>query len=161
LAADAASIAIPAAVDHSNRDEWLNLLLATRIEPQLGCERPEIVFHYPASQASLAKIAIAPDGYKVAERFELYYRGIELANGFHELTDAVEQRHRFESVNAARVADGRRPLPLPERLLSAMKHGLPNCSGCALGFDRLVMLVVGAEKVSDVLASSCSANPLH
>ena len=75
-----------------DRDEWLNLLLATRIEPQLGRERPEIVYHYPASQASLAKVVATDSGYEVAERFELYYRGIELANGFHELTDAAELR---------------------------------------------------------------------
>ena len=87
-----------------------------RVEPQLGRDRPEILYHYPASQSSLAKTAVDAAGYEVAERFELYYRGIELANGFHELADAAELRRRFEAVNAARAADGRAALPLPERL---------------------------------------------
>jgi len=134
------------------RDEWLNVLLATRVEPQLGRDRPEIIYHYPASQASLAKIVPTGKGFDLAERFELYYRGVELANGFHELTDANELRGRFEAVNAARVADGRPALPLPETLLAAMKHGLPDCTGCALGFDRLVMLAIGAKSIDDVMA---------
>lgn len=150
-AAEAAQFPIPAGIDRADCDEWLNLLLAMRVEPQLGRERPEIVYHYPASQASLAKVVRADAGYEVAERFELYYRGIELANGFHELSDATEQRRRFEGVNATRVADGRSALPLPERLLAALEHGLPDCTGCALGFDRLVMLAVGATTINDVL----------
>jgi len=150
-AATTAHVAVPAGMDRANRDEWLNLLLATRVEPQLGRERPEIIYHYPATQASLAKVLSTGEGYEVAERFELYYRGIELANGFHELTDAAEQRRRFEAVNAARVADGRRALPLPESLLAAMEHGLPNCTGVALGFDRLVMLAVGVGAINDVM----------
>ena len=106
--------------------------LATRVEPQLGRDRPEILYHYPASQASLAKVATTDAGYEVAERFELYFRGIELANGFHELGDAAELRRRFEAANTARVADGRGALPLPESLLAALEHGLPSCTGCAL-----------------------------
>jgi lysyl-tRNA synthetase class 2 len=139
------------------RDEYLNLLLATRVEPQLGNDRPEIVYHYPATQASLAKTVSTELGYEVAERFELYYRGIELANGFHELTDAVEQRRRFIEVNATRVADGRRALPLPESLLAALEHGLPSCSGVALGFDRLAMLAVGGSSIDDVMPFSPGA----
>ena len=108
-------------------------ILATRVEPQLGRDRPEIIYHYPASQASLAKTTTSPAGYEVAERFELYYRGIELANGYHELADAAEQRRRFEAVNAARVADGRPALPLPESLLAALEHGLPDCTGRRVG----------------------------
>jgi lysyl-tRNA synthetase class 2 len=135
-----------------SRDEWLNLLLATRVEPHLGKDRPEIVYHYPATQASLAKIVRSDFGYNVAERFELYYRGIELANGFHELTDAAAQRRRFEAVNAARVADGRRGLPMPESLLAALDHGLPDCAGAALGFDRLVMLALNAQSIDDVMS---------
>jgi lysyl-tRNA synthetase class 2 len=147
-----AGVAVPAGMNAGDRDEWLNLLLAARIEPALGCDRPEIVYHYPASQSSLAKVVRSPLGYDVAERFELYYRGVELANGFHELGDAVELRHRFEDVNAARVADGRRILPLPERLLAAMEHGLPACTGVALGFDRLAMLALGATSIDEVVA---------
>ncbi len=160
-AAEMANIDVPAGMDRDNRDEWLNLLLATRVEPQLGRDKPEIVYHYPASQASLAKIVPADAGNDVAERFELYYRGIELANGFHELTDAAEQRRRFQIVNAARIANGRRALPLPESLLAALAHGLPDCTGVALGFDRLAMLAVGAQEISDVMAFSSGACPAH
>ncbi len=151
-AAEVVGVAVPAGLDRGDRDEWLNLLLAMRVEPQLDRERPEILYHYPASQASLAKVATTDDGMPVAERFELYWRGVELANGFHELTDAAELRRRFDSVNAARRADGRDELPLPERLLAAMEHGLPECAGCALGFDRLVMLAVGAASIDEVIA---------
>jgi elongation factor P--(R)-beta-lysine ligase len=150
-AAREANVAAAAGMDSNDRDEWLNLLLATRIEPQLGRDRPEIIYHFPATQASLATVAETDAGYEVAERFELYYRGIELANGFHELGDATQQRQRFEAVNAARVTDGREALSIPESLLAALEHGLPECSGCALGFDRLAMLVVGADTVGDVM----------
>jgi lysyl-tRNA synthetase class 2 len=145
-------LASAAALEHADRDELLNAILAARVEPKLGHDRPEIVFHYPASQASLAKTAVDADGHNVAERFELYYRGVELANGFHELSDAQEQRRRFEAVNVARVADGRPALPLPESLLAALASGLPDCTGCALGLDRLVMLAVGGTSIDEVLA---------
>ncbi|MCC7473889.1 MAG: EF-P lysine aminoacylase GenX [Pirellulales bacterium] len=145
-------VPVPEGMKREDKDEWLNLLLAGRIEPQLGRDRPEIVFHYPASQASLAKVVRLPQGYEVAERFEVYYRGVELANGFHELSDAAEQRARFMAVNAARVAEGRRALPLPERLLAALEHGLPDCTGVALGFDRLAMLAAEGSSVADVMA---------
>ncbi len=135
----------------NDRDEWLNLLLAMCVEPQLGRDRPEIIDHYPSSQASLAKVVRAADGHDVAERFELYYRGIELANGFHELADAVELRGRFDDINAHRAADGRTALPMPETFLAAM-HSLPVCTGCALGFDRLAMLALGASTIDDVMA---------
>jgi lysyl-tRNA synthetase class 2 len=145
-------IAVPAGMSRDDRDEWLNLLLATRVEPQLGGDRPEILYHYPATQASLAKVVSTEQGYDAAERFELYFRGIELANGFHELTDARELRRRFEAVNSGRLAAGRPALPLPVRLLAALDHGLPDCTGCAIGFDRLVMLAVGAHSIDDVIA---------
>ena len=141
----------PAGMRVDDRDEWLNLLLATRVEPHLGRDGPEILFHYPASQAALAKIIEDDDGQRVAERFELYWHGVELANGYHELTDAEELRTRLEAVNAARETDGRPPLPLPESLLSDMQQGLPACSGCALGFDRLAMLACGAESLDPVM----------
>lgn len=150
--AESNGLAAPENMDRSNRDEWLNLLLATCVESQLGRDRPEILYHYPASQASLAKTTQANDGHEVAERFELYYHGIELANGFHELADAAEQRRRFEETNAARLADGRPALPLPASLLAALEHGFPNCTGVALGFDRLVMLATGTRSIDDVLA---------
>jgi elongation factor P--(R)-beta-lysine ligase len=135
----------------TDRDEWLNLLLATKIEPHLGSEAPELLFEYPASQASLAKTLRRTDGVEVAERFELYWQGVELANGYHELTDAAELRRRFVKVNEARATDGRPALPLPESLHSAMQKGLPDSAGCALGFDRLAMLAVGAESIGEVM----------
>ncbi|HEX3600913.1 MAG TPA: EF-P lysine aminoacylase EpmA [Lacipirellulaceae bacterium] len=145
-------IAVPEGLSENDHDSWLNLLLAVRVEPELGRDRPEIIYHYPASQASLAKVENSQLGYEVAERFELYYRGIELANGFHELGDAVELRKRFTAVNAARRATGRRALPVPERLLAAMQHGLPDCTGVALGFDRLTMLATGEQTINGVMA---------
>jgi lysyl-tRNA synthetase class 2 len=151
-AAKAAGVVVPSGMSQDDRDEWLNLLLATRVEPQLGQDRPEILYHYPASQASLAKLDVTDNGYEVAERFELYFRGIELANGFHELGDAAELGRRFEKVNTARVTSGRGALPLPESLLAALANGLPSCTGCALGFDRLTMLALKAESIDEVIA---------
>jgi lysyl-tRNA synthetase class 2 len=135
-----------------DRDEWLNLLLATQVEPQLGRTGPEILFDYPASQAALARVVERPGGQSVAERFEMYWQGIELANGYHELTDAEELQQRLTRVNDARFADGRRRLPLPESLLAAMKRGLPDCTGCALGIDRLAMLATSSVAIDAVMA---------
>ncbi len=151
-AAEKAKIVLPVGMNVHDRDEWLNLLLAAIVEPQLGRDRPEIIYHYPASQASLARVTHSPHGYDVAERFELYYHGLELANGFHELADAAVLRQRFEEVNALRAAEGRLTLPMPERLLAALEHGLPDCTGVALGFDRLVMLALGAKSIDEVIA---------
>jgi lysyl-tRNA synthetase class 2 len=144
------SSALPEGLREDDRDGWLSLLLATSVEPQLGWDRPTILYDYPASQASLAMIRDEGTEPAVAERFELYVRGVELANGFHELTDAEELRLRLERANERRLADGRRSLPMPESLLAALENGLPNCAGAALGFDRLLMLALGAESISDV-----------
>jgi len=149
----ALGVAAPAGMNADDRDEWLNLLLALKVEPQLGRDGPEILFDYPATQAALARVVDREDGQRVAERFEVYWRGVELANGYHELTDATELRRRLTAVNDARAADGRRRLPLPESLLSAMHEGLPDCTGCALGFDRLLMLAAGAESIDAVMTS--------
>ena len=146
-------VSVPDAIHAEDRDEWLNLLLAARVEPRLGTNGPEILYDYPASQSALATTVRRADGVEVAERFELYWQGIELANGYHELTDAAGLRQRLERVNEQRTADGRPALPLPERLLAAMERpGLPPCSGCALGFDRLAMLACGAESIDQVMA---------
>jgi lysyl-tRNA synthetase class 2 len=151
-AASRLRISVPDAIRREDRDEWLNLLLASVVEPRLGKEGSEILYDYPASQSALATIAVRADGTAVAERFELYWRGVELANGYHELTDAAALRRRLTAANEARVGDFRRALPLPERLLSAMESpGLPPCSGCALGLDRLVMLAAGASSIDDVM----------
>jgi lysyl-tRNA synthetase class 2 len=143
----------------SHRDAWLNFLLAERVEPQLGLEHPLILYDYPATQAALSRLrwthtANEPDAttsYPVAERFELYYRGIELANGYHELLDPAVLRQRNEEANAGRRADGRYTLPADSRLLAAMDFGLPPCSGVALGFDRLVALAAGASSLAEVM----------
>ncbi|NOX08371.1 MAG: EF-P lysine aminoacylase GenX [Gammaproteobacteria bacterium] len=127
-------------------DEWRDLILTQLIEPQLH-ERAIFVYHYPASQASLARLH--EEGY--AERFELYLYGVELANGFHELSNADEQRRRFVMEQQQRIANGLPERPMDERLLAAIAEGLPDCAGVALGIDRLLMLLAGAECLDDVL----------
>jgi lysyl-tRNA synthetase class 2 len=145
-------ISLPESIRRNDRNEWLNLLLATVVEPRLGSSGPEILYDYPATQSALASTVVRPGGVEVAERFELYWRGVELANGYHELTDAKRLRRRLEGVNKQRTSDGRPALPLPERLLAAMENpGLPPCSGCALGFDRLAMLTCGADSIDEVM----------
>ena len=133
-----------------SRDHWLDLILSHHIEPQLGRDGLCFLQHYPASQAALARLS--PHEPRVAERFELYYQGIELANGFHELSDAAEQRHRFEADLRQRQAMGMDSPPLDENLLAALADGLPDCAGVALGLDRLVMLALGAKSIDEVLA---------
>ena len=129
---------------------WRDLLLTHVVEPKLGLGHLMFIHDYPASQASQARIQ--PGTPPVAARFELYINSIELANGFHELADAEEQRTRFERQQNARAAGGLPAVPMDERLLSALEHGLPDCAGVALGFDRLVMLAAGAPHINDVLA---------
>jgi lysyl-tRNA synthetase class 2 len=136
----------------ASRDENLNLLLATKIEPQLGRARPTILYDYPASQAALARVAKDAEDHDVAQRFELYVDGIELANGYYELLDAAELHARSAQNNALRAAYGRPTLPEENKLLAAMEHGLPVCTGVALGFDRLVMVAAGAKSIDEVIA---------
>lgn len=142
-------ISIPESLDPADRDGWLNLLLAELVEPRLGAEGSEFVCNYPATQAALA--IIRQEDPPVAERFELYIAGIELCNGYHELTDPAELRRRIEVESQRRVAEGLSPLPVSNRLLAAMDAGLPACSGVALGFDRLVMLAAGKSSVAEVI----------
>ncbi len=131
-------------------DVLRDLLLTHVVEPPLGRGRLTALYDYPASQAALARIR--PGDLPVAERFEVYLDGIELANGFHELGDAAEQRARFERDLARRKEQGLPMVPMDERLLAALEAGLPDCAGVALGFDRLVMLAAGANSIQDVLA---------
>jgi lysyl-tRNA synthetase class 2 len=143
----------PPGLTQHDRDGWLNWLLAELVEPQLGIDRPTFLHSYPASQAALARTSPAsPGGPLVAERFELYINGIELCNGYHELTDAEVLRERIAEQSALRAEAGLRLLPTHSRLLDAMEVGLPPCSGNALGVDRLVMLALGAARLADVIA---------
>lgn len=137
-------------LEPDERDAWLDLLLTHRVEPHLGRGRLTFIYDYPASQAALARVR--PGVPALAERFELYLDGIELANGFHELGDAGEQRRRFAADNARRGAAGLPQVPADERLLAALENGLPECAGVALGFDRLVMIAGGLASLGEALA---------
>ena len=149
------------------RDDLLNQILGLFIEPHLGWElgrevgqelegeqkkRPSltILSHYPATQAALARTTKQGEDI-VAERFEVYCQGIELANGYHELTDAQEQESRFATTNQLRIALGKQPLPVDAFFLQALKQGLPDCCGVAVGFDRLMMLRHQKDAIGDVL----------
>lgn len=150
LANCAAKQSLDIASPITDTDTWLNLLMSHCIEPQLGQDRPCFVYDFPASQAALSRLQ--PTNPPVASRFEVYINGIELANGFHELQNANEQRKRFENNLAQRKALGLSILPLDENFLSALEVGLPDCAGVALGVDRLIMLATKSERISDVLS---------
>jgi lysyl-tRNA synthetase class 2 len=131
------------------RDDWLDLLITHRLQPDFPRDRITLVYDFPASQCALAKIR---DGDPpVAERFELLLGSYELANGYHELTDAGEQRARFERDNARRRARGQREVPIDERLLAALPR-MPECAGVALGIERLLMCLAHADDIGDVIA---------
>lgn len=140
-----------------DRDLWLHLISSHLLEPQLSGLGICFVHDYPASQAALARLEEV-DGVQVARRFEVFVGGMELANGYHELTDAPEQRRRFELDNARRREHGLSERPLDERLLAALEHGLPDCSGVALGLDRLLMVKTGARNIGRVLAMDWPAS---
>ena len=133
----------------STRDELLDFLMAAHIGPKLGRRALTFIHRYPASQAALARLD--PTDSRTALRFELYCEGIELANGFHELASAAEQRARFDQDLTERKRRGLPTHALDERLLAALAHGLPDCAGVALGFDRLLMLAAAATHIDDVL----------
>ena len=137
-----------------DRDGCLDLLLSHLVQPalsRLAGTRAVFLHDYPASQAALARVASTPDGER-AERFELFVDGLELANGYHELTDPVEQRRRFEAEAARRLAAGLPSMEIDERLTAALAHGLPPCAGVALGLDRLVMLALEIPAIEDAIA---------
>ncbi len=137
-----------------DRDGWLQLLMGCAVEPELGRGRPSFVYDFPASQAALARVRppVAPGGVALAERFEVYVRGVELANGFHELTDAAEQRRRFEHDLERRRGAGLETVPVDERFLAALDAGLPDCAGVAFGFDRLLMLRAGVDDLRQMIS---------
>jgi len=135
-------------------DDLLDLVLALVIQPELGLERPVFVTDWPVPRAALARVRSGrdADGSPSAARFELYWRGVELCNGYHELTDPAEQRARIDRDNAARVAMDKVPYPVDEDFLAALERGLPDCAGNALGVDRLLMALTGATDIGDVRA---------
>lgn len=135
-----------------NRDTWLNLLMSHVIEPAIASEGAVFVYDYPASQAALAQVRENAEGQQVAARFELFVNGLELANGYHELTDAQEQKQRLLADQQTRSEQNLPQRPLDMRLVSALEAGIPDCAGVALGVDRLVMLAIGAETIQDVIA---------
>jgi lysyl-tRNA synthetase class 2 len=154
---DAAPALTQAALTHGidcrsmlDRDALLDLLMGAVVGPRLGRERPCFICDYPASQASLARLK--PGEPAVAARFEWYVDGIELANGFHELADPGEQRARFTRDLAVRRERGRPEPPIDARLLAALRAGLPDCAGVALGFDRLLAVALGAQGLAETLA---------
>lgn len=130
-------------------DTLLQFIMAELIEPNIGDNKPCFVYNFPASQASLAKISLKDP--RVAERFECYFKGIELANGFHELTDVAQQKLRFEQDNQTRTTLGKIEQDIDQHFISALEHGLPACAGVALGIDRLVMLALTVNKIDQVI----------
>ena len=152
-----AAAAIAAGIRVADDDGWADIfsrVLVQRIEPRLGFGRPTILYEYPVSEAALARPS--PADPRVAERFELYACGVELANAFGELTDPMEQRRRFEIEMAEKARIYRERYPLDEDFLAALAH-MPAASGIALGFDRLVMLAAGAVRIEQVLWTPVSA----
>ena len=131
------------------RDDLLNALLAECVEPQLGIAHPEFLHDYPATQAALA--TLNPHDDRTACRFELYLNGLELCNGYQELTDTNELKRRDELQNASRSQQSAEVLPGAHRMMAAMNHGLPDCSGVALGFDRLLMSLLGETNIQKVI----------
>ncbi|MBR5244248.1 MAG: EF-P lysine aminoacylase GenX [Thermoguttaceae bacterium] len=141
----------------ATKDDWLDLIFAEVVQPNLGVDAATIVCDYPASQSQLAKTRREFDverkeSFDVTERFELFVDGVELANGYHELLDASVLRARIETTSEERRRDGSGELPRESRLLQAMEAGLPSCSGCALGVDRFFATLIGAKSLDETLA---------
>lgn len=137
-------------LDENDRDIYLQLFMTHCIEPNFSLTKPTFIYDYPITQAALAKIGNASP--PVAERFEVYLGPIELANGFHELSDAKEQSQRFQQDLTKRTKLGYELVPLADKLLAALEHGLPACAGVALGIDRLVMLALNENSISKVMS---------
>lgn len=133
-----------------DRDTLLQLLFSIGVEGKIGQSAPAFVYDFPASQAALAKINQQDS--RVADRFEVYFKGIELANGFHELDDPQEQLKRFEQDNTKRIEMGLSAQPIDHHLIAALKSGLPECAGVALGVDRLIMLAIGCDHIDQITA---------
>jgi len=134
------------------KDEWLDWLLTQLVLPCLPSDQFTFIYDYPASQCALARLNKNDNGELVASRFELFYGETELANGFHELTVASEQRQRFEDENKTRLVENKTAIKIDEYLLAALENGLPDCSGVALGLDRLLMVLTKQVSIDRVLA---------
>ncbi len=148
--AEQQNISVSDSMNDADSDTWQQLLFTHVIEPQLGFDVPAFVYDFPATQCALARIRFEAH-YPVAERFEVYIQGLELANGYHELTDWQEQQQRFERDNALRKDRGLLEKPIDFMLMQALKQGLPECSGIALGVDRLIMLALNKKQLKEVL----------
>ncbi len=143
---------MPEAIDICQDDHamWLDLIFSLKVQPELGKDSVCLVHGYPAIQSSLARIK--EDDSRVAERFEVFVKGMELGNGFFELADASEQEKRFDKEIVERQVRQLPTVEKDERFLAALKHGLPDCSGVAIGLDRLLMIISGVETIDEVLA---------
>jgi lysyl-tRNA synthetase class 2 len=148
--ADAAKQHGVSADSRLGRRQWLDLLTGLVLQPALPEKQLTFVFDYPTDQAALARVR--QQHTPVAERFELYLGRVELANGYQELTDATEQRRRFEADNETRTRHGQDTYPIDRHMVAALKHGLPECAGVALGVDRLLMALCEADGISEVIA---------
>lgn len=135
-------------------DDWLDWLLTQRVLPAFKKDGFTFLYDYPASQCALAKIENNVEHVPVAKRFELFFGEIELANGFFELTDAEEQLHRFQQENECRQLAGKETVVIDENFIAALVHGLPECSGVAVGLDRLLMVLCSAKSIDQVLSFS-------
>ena len=161
--ADIASLAEAAEADDAlrvavgnERDDWLDLVLATRVTTQFAPQHLTVLRHFPASQAALARLC--PDDNSVADRFEVFLGPVELANGYVELTDSEEQLRRIEADNLARQRRGRPVRPVDELLLAALESGLPECAGVALGLERLLMLFNKTDDIGNVITFTFQAD---
>lgn len=130
-------------------DDWLQVIMAFIIEPQLKQYKACFIYDFPAKQSALSRLS--PNNPEVAERFELYINGVELANGFHELTDAAQQQQRFINNNAQRHKLNKPTMAIDPYFIDALRHGLPDCSGVALGLDRLLMIATDSTSIDQVL----------
>ena len=146
------NIDIPVGMSDQDKTMWLDWLMTQAIAPAFSKQSFTFLYDYPASQAALAKTSETDS--RVAHRFEVFFGELELANGFYELTDAIEQRRRFENENKKRVELNLSVMPIDENLLAALEDGLPECSGVAIGLDRLLMVLMAYDDISDVVGFS-------
>jgi len=144
-------VPVPEKSETLSREDWWDYLMVFLVEPALASNGPEFIMDYPPSQAALAQTYTDADGYTWARRFELFVNQVELCNGYTELTDAVEQRRRFDVDLEIRRTMNKPQPPIDERFLAALESGMPACSGVALGLDRLFMLALGKDKIEDVI----------